>query len=44
MFYLGNLLLHLGYPADARASYQGAVDSGHPKASPQAAQRLADLP
>jgi hypothetical protein len=44
MVYLGNLLLHLGYPADARASYQAAVESGHPEAGPQAARRLANLP
>jgi hypothetical protein len=43
MLYLGNLFRHLGNPADARASYQNAVDSGHPKAGPQAAQHLADL-
>jgi hypothetical protein len=44
MLYLGNLFRHLGNPVDARASYQRAVDSGHPKVGPQAARHLADLP
>jgi hypothetical protein len=44
MLYLGNLFRYLNNPADARASYQGAVDSGHPKAGPRAARHLADLP
>jgi hypothetical protein len=44
MVYLANMYLYLGYPAEARASYQNAVDSGHPKAGPQAARHLANLP
>ncbi len=44
MVYLGNLLNYMNYPADARASYQNAVDSGHPKAGPQAARHLAGQP
>jgi hypothetical protein len=44
MLYLGNLFLYLGNLPDARASYQSAVDSGHPEACPRAATRLADLP
>ncbi len=44
MLYLGNLFRYLGNLPDARASYQGAIDSGHPKAGPQAARHLADLP
>jgi hypothetical protein len=44
MLYLGNLYRHLGNEAAALASYQGAVDSGHPKAGPQAARHLTDPP
>jgi hypothetical protein len=44
MLYLGNLLRYLGNLADARASYQSAVDSGHSEAGPRAARHLADLP
>jgi hypothetical protein len=36
--------VHLGNLSDARASYQSAVDSGHPEAASRAAERLANLP
>jgi hypothetical protein len=43
MVYLGNLLSSYANPEPARASYQMAVDSGHPEAARRAARRLATL-
>jgi len=43
MVYLGNLLSGYADPQGARASYQLAVNSGHPEAARQAARHLADL-